>query len=180
MFGVNELLPSNPLIRYLETIACDEKSMFEGFCENIEFLIAGYDPGQLNRVRLYSFVSISIIMSISFFLQTMLPMILGHFPAGSSTRTLLHYAQCVKSGEFRKYDFGKKKNQEVYGQKDPPLYDLSKVVAPVALYWGENDALGPPEVSSRCRHVLTAKPSVYSNCMHVTLSIRMLLERPEN
>jgi len=44
------------------------------------------------------------------------------------------------------YDYGTKaKNQEVYGQDLPPDYDLSKVTAPVALYWGPNDLLSQQE-----------------------------------
>jgi lysosomal acid lipase/cholesteryl ester hydrolase len=73
-------------------------------------------------------------------------MIMGHFPAGTSTKTVLHYVQLVKSGNFQKYDYGKTKNLEIYGEKEPPHYNLTAITAPVALYWGENDALGPPEV----------------------------------
>ena len=36
----------------------------------------------------------------------MLPIILGHEPGGTSTRTVVHFAQLVDSGRFRKYDHG--------------------------------------------------------------------------
>lgn len=32
-------------------------------------------------------------------LQTLLPIILGHAPAGASTKQMVHYAQLVKSGK---------------------------------------------------------------------------------
>ena len=32
-----------------------------------------------------------------------------------------------------------------YNQTTPPLYDLTQVKAPVALYWGEQDWLADPE-----------------------------------
>ena len=35
---------------------------------------------------------------------------------------------------------------EIYGQDTPPEYDLSKVTAPLALYWAENDWLANPSV----------------------------------
>lgn len=50
-------------------------------------------------------------------------------------------------GEFTKYDYGDQ-NAEIYnGSKDPPSYDLSKVTAPVVLFYGLNDALAAEEVS---------------------------------
>lgn len=76
----------------------------------------------------------------------MVPEILGHLPAGTSVRTIVHYAQGVLSETFRKYDFGIEKNMEVYGQPIPPEYDFSKMTAPVALYWAQNDWLGVPVV----------------------------------
>lgn len=58
----------------------------------------------------------------------------------------IHFAQGINSGEFRYFDYGKEKNKEFYGQEVPPSYDLSKVKAPVALYWSDNDWLAPKEV----------------------------------
>jgi lysosomal acid lipase/cholesteryl ester hydrolase len=39
----------------------------------------------------------------------------GHFPAGSSMRSLDHYGQMFKSHNFEMFDFGEKRNQERYG-----------------------------------------------------------------
>lgn len=76
------------------------------------------------------------------YFQPLLPVMLGHVPAGASVRSLVHYAQGVPSGKFRKFDFGRKQNLEVYGTSDPPEYDFSKISAPIALFWGQNDWLG--------------------------------------
>jgi len=77
----------------------------------------------------------------------MLPVIIGHVPAGASVRSLVHFSQGVNHADFLKYDFGKTKNMEIYGQERPPAYDISKITAPVAVYWGENDWLAVKSVS---------------------------------
>jgi len=35
-------------------------------------------------------------------------------------------------------------NQDHYGQRTPPSYDLSKINVPLGLYWGGNDILANP------------------------------------
>ena len=63
-------------------------------------------------------------------------------PAGTSTRPLVHYAQLhLTDLEFRKFDFGKKENEETYGTSTPPSYDLSKIQTPVAIWVGDKDYL---------------------------------------
>jgi hypothetical protein len=74
---------------------------------------------------------------------------MGHTPAGGSSRSTVHLAQGVPTGHFRHFDYGTKaKNQEFYGQDLPPDYDLTKISAPVALYWGQNDLLSHQAVSN--------------------------------
>lgn len=34
------------------------------------------------------------------------PVFLGHYPSGTSMRSLDHYGQSIKTGEMRRYDFG--------------------------------------------------------------------------
>ncbi len=50
-------------------------------------------------------------------------------------------------------DWGAKANMEEYGQPTPPPYNLTKVTAPVVLFWGENDWLAAPKVKllTSCR-----------------------------
>ncbi|RUS75482.1 hypothetical protein EGW08_016750, partial [Elysia chlorotica] len=66
---------------------------------------------------------------------------MSHDPAGTSAATMLQWAQNVKSGQFQRFDFGEHKNLITYGQKTPPLYDVSKVKVPVAIFRGGRDWL---------------------------------------
>ena len=52
------------------------------------------------------------------------------------------------SGGFLWYDYGSEQNLELYGSETPPAYDLSKITAPVAAYYGKNDHLVYAEVLS--------------------------------
>jgi len=75
----------------------------------------------------------------------LLPKILGHTPAGTSYRTLIHFAQSIRTGKFAQYDFqSETKNMENYGTPTPPEYRMAQVTCPVLLYWGESDWLSQP------------------------------------
>lgn len=76
----------------------------------------------------------------------MLPVILAHTPAGASTHTVIHFAQGINSDKFRRFDYGIKENMKRYGSENPPDYDLTKVTAPVGVFWSENDWLAVKEV----------------------------------
>merc|ERR1711962_61227 len=119
--GVGEFLPSNWMIDWFADHVCGA-SPLELVCENIVFLLCGYDEAQLNK--------------------TMLPTVMSHLPSGTSTYTVLHYAQQVRDGNFGGYDWGSQElNQAHHGCDTPPLYDLTKVNTKVALFWGDNDWL---------------------------------------
>jgi hypothetical protein len=50
-------------------------------------------------------------------------------------------AQSIRNGTFAKFDYGKK-NAEVYGQDQPPLYDLGSIHgARIAVFYGGEDKL---------------------------------------
>lgn len=68
----------------------------------------------------------------------------SHTPSGTGWRCLLHYAQVINSGEFKRYDYGEQKNMVTYGQPTPPMYDLSEITIPVAIYHGDVDDLADP------------------------------------
>lgn len=77
-----------------------------------------------------------------FHLQTMMPAIFGHTPAGSSVRQLVHYGQGISNRGFRRYDQGSRiRNYRTYGSFSPPSYDLSKVTTPVFLHYSDHDPL---------------------------------------
>uniref|UniRef100_A0A224Z3L9 Lipase n=1 Tax=Rhipicephalus zambeziensis TaxID=60191 RepID=A0A224Z3L9_9ACAR len=81
--------------------------------------------------------------------MTRLPVYMGNTPSGTSMRNLLHYAQLTKSKSFQKFDWGPKKNWKVYKKLLPPKYNLKKVTAPVAIYWGDGDVFVTPRDVAR-------------------------------
>lgn len=74
----------------------------------------------------------------------MIPVLFGHLPAGASTNQIVHYGQEIKSGEFRRFDWGILTNYKKYGSKHPPNYNLKNIRAPVALHYSANDMLAEP------------------------------------
>lgn len=130
LFGEYDFLPSNGLMKLIAGTLC----LFEesrSLCENVIFFICGPEGPQLNKTRL--------------------PVLVSHTPAGTSVRNMVHYAQLVMSERFQKFDFGKARNQVRYGQDTPPAYNLSRVSAPVALYWSRGDWLADPKDVSQLR-----------------------------
>lgn len=49
---------------------------------------------------------------------------------------------------FNPYDYGVIQNLRKYGRVDPVPYDLTKVTLPVYIFYGDNDLLVGPDVSS--------------------------------
>lgn len=122
LLGANEFLPQNAVLRWLSKHACEINHYEEAICENSMFVLCGHDERQFNR--------------------SLLPTILGHVPAGASTKTLVHYAQEIKNfGRFQQFDYGEKGNLKQYGTKTPPEYPLHKITLPIALLSSENDWL---------------------------------------
>ncbi|XP_017770541.1 PREDICTED: lipase 3-like [Nicrophorus vespilloides] len=121
-FGLHEFLPYSENTTSLGIELCDDGSELQEACLDAIFMICGPDPDQLD--------------------PSLLPVIWTNIPAGTSSKQFLHYAQGIKSGIFRQFDYySDEKNNAMYGQPTPPNYDLSKVKAPVALYYGKNDWL---------------------------------------
>ena len=122
--GGGELLPSGILMDILSDLVCDSIGLDE-LCESIFFILCGFDEAQMN--------------------MTMIDTLLHHVPAGTSTNTLVHYAQCINAKKFQYYDYGSKAaNNEHYGQATPPEYQLEKITIPIASYWSLNDWLAHP------------------------------------
>lgn len=51
MTGLYEFLPSNELMQFLGQTLCHQNSSMNIICDNILFLLAGYDADQLDQVR---------------------------------------------------------------------------------------------------------------------------------
>ncbi|KAL6437999.1 hypothetical protein ACFW04_004349 [Cataglyphis niger] len=122
LFGLYEFLPSDEGMKEFQKLVCAEDVITQPFCSNLLFLIAGYNKEQFNK--------------------TLLPIVLGHIPAGASTKQIMHYTQLVKSGQFRQYDYGWLHNKRKYGSFSPPIYDLKKIQqVPISLHYSSNDWL---------------------------------------
>ena len=69
---------------------------------------------------------------------------MGHFPSGTSLKSLNHFAQIYKQKKFMHYDYGKYGNRDKYDGNDiPPEIDLSNIAnVPIAMFVGMNDDLG--------------------------------------
>merc|ERR1712037_658872 len=135
-----EFLPTNWMNDLLTHAACGATPL-QPICKNAVFLFVGYDEAQMNR--------------------TMLPVMTGHYASGTSSYTVLQYAQGMKHNTFSGFDWGtKEKNIEHHGTTKPPQYDLSKINTKVALFWGDNDWLAAKE--DLCK-IITQVPTVVVN-----------------
>ncbi|XP_036329231.1 lipase 3-like [Rhagoletis pomonella] len=124
LIGAHEFLPSTEFRVMFSQLICDEDVITMEICSNILFLIVGFDKSEAN--------------------ETMLPVVLGHSPAGASTKQMQHYGQLKRSGEFRQFDYGWIRNYWIYNQITPPNYNLKKVRSKVALHYSQNDWLATP------------------------------------
>jgi len=121
IFGDGELLSSNTIIDCLATLFCSNPTTVD-LCSELIFIIAGTDSNQLN--------------------ETLMDAFMHHSPAGTSSKTLLHVLQLVKSGGFHGFDWGSKlANNQHHGHEGIPTYNLYDVEYPVAVYYGDNDLL---------------------------------------
>ncbi|NXA04311.1 LIPM Lipase, partial [Sapayoa aenigma] len=105
------------------------------FCENEIFLVGGFNRKNLNVSRLDVY--------------------LAHFPDYTSVKTLLHWGQTAKTGDFKQFDYGSK-NYEKYNKSSPPFYRIEDMTVPVVLWSGGKDWVNPPPETQRLIHRLTS------------------------
>lgn len=141
MLGEGEFLPQNHVMKFLSKYLCYVVVLEERICANSLFVIVGFDKAQFN--------------------YTLMPVILNHTPAGTSSKTMVHYAQEIESGYFRQYDYGETRNMEVYNHFEPPNYNLSKITIPIVLFTGDNDWLSSRIDVTRLVNELPKKPVIY-------------------
>ncbi|XP_028397346.1 lysosomal acid lipase/cholesteryl ester hydrolase-like [Dendronephthya gigantea] len=120
-----DFLPSDAFMKFLATFLCGHKEFEDIICENVMFLLCGYDAAQLNKTRL--------------------PVYISHTPAGTSVKNIIHYGQMVESGKFQRFNYyNKKDNLDHYNMTEPPVFNVSHVSVPTVLYYGEHDWLADP------------------------------------
>lgn len=86
--------------------------------------------------------------------KSVLDNVLGHLPAGASTKTIMHYLQLVNSGHFQMYDYGAAINLKKYGVKLPPEYNLTNITLPIVLISSYEDWLSTNTNVLRLLHLL--------------------------
>ncbi|XP_011562909.3 lipase member M [Plutella xylostella] len=64
-----------------------------------------------------------------------------HFPAGTSLKTLSWLGQLIEKKTYQKFDYGAKKNMELYQCETAPHYDVSKMTVPTVTFHGKHDHL---------------------------------------
>ncbi|XP_073432020.1 lipase member M-like isoform X3 [Dendrobates tinctorius] len=62
-------------------------------------------------------------------------------PAGTSVQNMIHWLQAVHSGRLQAFDWGPEGNMKHYNQSTPPLYDVTNMNVPTAIWSGGNDWL---------------------------------------
>ncbi|XP_019636346.1 PREDICTED: gastric triacylglycerol lipase-like [Branchiostoma belcheri] len=124
LLGKGEFMPTSEFIRFLGQEFCD-KPVLDVFCENILFLIAGFNYGNMNVTRI--------------------PVYVSHSPAGTSVQNMVHFAQLYQSGKFQMFDYGPQGNMLKYNQTTAPEYNATNVKLPVAMFSGGHDSLADPK-----------------------------------
>jgi len=119
-YKIYEILAYAPLYTVLSQMFCNDDSPLQGLCAGVFYYIAGYT---------------------THFNSSLIPVITSTIPAGASMRQFLHFTQIRIAKQFQHYDYGEADNMIKYDQPEPPKYDLSKVTAPVALYYSDSDTI---------------------------------------
>lgn len=127
--GNGEFKPTSELVHTVGGAMLESEIGCKNIYSNVNFVVSGANVEDLEVKNI--------------------PVILGHLPAGASTKQMKQYAQAVASQEFTKYDYGSVINQRVYGSSQPPQYQMHKVQVPVALYYSDDDWLAHPQDVAR-------------------------------
>lgn len=124
LFGDKMFHPHTFLDQFIATKVCNRK-LFHRACSNFLFSLAGFDAKNLNMSRLDVYFSQS--------------------PAGTSVQNMLHWAQVVNSGQLQAFDWGNPdQNILRFHQPMPPLYDITKMEVPTAMWSGGQDIVADP------------------------------------
>ncbi|KAE9542562.1 hypothetical protein AGLY_002473 [Aphis glycines] len=115
-------MPQSGMQRFMASTICRERITQKMICEKcIIFSVCGSDP--------YHFDT------------KLIPLIMGHFPAGTSSNLAAHFAQFILKDSFGQYDYGRALNLRHYNSTEPPTYNLKSIRVPITLIYGENDIL---------------------------------------
>ncbi|XP_025266499.1 lipase 1-like [Camponotus floridanus] len=100
-------------------------------------MMFNFGPVFLNHMQ----SPIRFLVPIRRMIKTLQPIILSDFLDVVSVKAMEHYVQEIHSGKFRKYDYGRARNQLIYNSAEPPDYNLANITVPSALFYGSGDLL---------------------------------------
>merc|ERR1712217_984887 len=89
-------------------------------------------------------------------------------PSVTSFKNLAHFGQGLHENTFSYFNYGEgiiSSNRKYYGQANPPLWYLSDITCPVALFMGTNDEMTPPEDLARLKSELPASVVAHEQMM---------------
>ncbi|XP_006831185.1 PREDICTED: lipase member K-like [Chrysochloris asiatica] len=110
---------------FLATKVCNQK-LFHHVCSNVLFAFTGCNPKNLNMSRLDVYFAES--------------------SEGTSVQNMLHWAQAANSGQFQAFDWGNSNQNMIhFNQSAPPLYNVTKMEVPTAVWNGGQDILADPK-----------------------------------
>ncbi|XP_054584959.1 gastric triacylglycerol lipase isoform X3 [Eptesicus fuscus] len=125
IFGDKVFFPHHYFDKFLAIELCSREILNE-LCSNALFIICGFDHKNLNMSRLDVYLS--------------------HNPAGTSVQNMLHWTQAVKSGKFQAFDWGNPvQNMMHFNQPTPPIYSVTDMNVPIAVWNGGKDWLADPQ-----------------------------------
>lgn len=120
--GAEEFVGYNSLSKsFIDSVCMQKNTGYQACIINGLFLLTGEDAREIE--------------------PDFLPVILGHFPAGTSRKNMEHFLQIRSRKTFANYDHGLEGNMMRYNRPTPPEYDLSKVTMKIALLVAKNDRI---------------------------------------
>ena len=121
--GMYDVFPPNFRSEAKSALMCERNVTY---CEWVLTLYADLDPTVDNWDRSASFKT--------------------HTPSGAGWKNFDQYAQFINSAKFQRYDYGKRGNQQAYGQDEAPEYNLANIQGfPIGLFAGSYDELADLE-----------------------------------
>uniref|UniRef100_A0A8C3IR00 Lipase n=1 Tax=Chrysemys picta bellii TaxID=8478 RepID=A0A8C3IR00_CHRPI len=123
VFGTKEFIRQNFFADLFAAEFCSQ-GMLSEFCGNLMFELCGFNEKNLNMSRIYVYIT--------------------HAPAGTSVQNIIHWKQVIKSGKLKAYDWGIPSNKVHYDQDTPPIYNVTDMQVPTAMWSGGNDWLADP------------------------------------
>lgn len=147
-FGIYEMTMSNKLLAKFSDAICAEVAPDTPLmCSSLLLVLDAFNSKQLNCVCIFWIDRLShgsrfmMCFFFCFSFQSMIPVILGHTPAGASLKQYMHYAQNIRSKRFQKFDFDSAiANFRAYGSRTPPLYNVNNIRAPITIFYATEDS----------------------------------------